>query len=82
MSLFVQPSFHTGQYRIAKQARPYAGARAAAWLKVAAAFPTEDSVVNYWILADALGELDRGKARDTPHAFLKYCIERGWLERV
>jgi hypothetical protein len=82
MSQFVRPSFHNGQYRIAKQARPYVGARVAAWLKVAAVFPTDDSVVNYWALADALSELDGGKPSQAAHRFLRYCIERGWLERV
>jgi hypothetical protein len=82
MSLSFDHSVHTGRYRIARQPRRYQGKHAAAWTKIEMAFSVPVPALSYWVLVDAIGERGKNKDDADPHAFLRYCIRLGWLERV
>ena len=77
MTLLFDHSVHTGRYRIARQPRRYQGKHAAAWTKIEIAFSVPEPALSYWVLIDALSE-----SCEDPHAFLRYCIRHGWLERL
>nr|WP_145546400.1 hypothetical protein [Variovorax boronicumulans] len=82
MPLLFEQSIHTGHYRIARQPRTYSGKHAAPWIAIELAFSVPERALSYWALADALAEACPGTGRMHPHAFLRYCIRQGWLERV
>jgi hypothetical protein len=82
MTLLFEHSVHTGLYRIARQPRRYLGKRAPAWTKIEIAFSVPVRGLNYWVLIDALGERGQNNDDVDPHAFLRYCIRQGWLERM
>lgn len=81
MPLLLHHSIHTGRYRIARRPVRQMPHIAAAWAKVVAAFPDENSVVDFWALVDALdGVFDDG-SRSHRHKVLGYFIRKGLLER-
>jgi hypothetical protein len=82
MHRFINDSICGGHYRLARQPRPYRGKRAPAWIKIELEFAKPVSALQYWILVDALTEGRRDNEAVDPHAFLRYCIRQGWLERV
>lgn len=82
MTLLFEPSVHTGHYRIARQPRIYLGKHAIAWISVELAFSVPERSLSFWALADALSKDGLGKGELHPHAFLRYCIRQGWLERI
>lgn len=81
MPLLFEHSIHTGHYRIARHPRIYLGTHSAAWIAVELAFSVPERALSFWALADALVKVCPEKGRMHPHAFLRYCIRQGWLER-
>lgn len=82
MTLLFEQSVHTGHYRIARRPRIYLGKHSAAWITIELAFSVPEHALSFWALADALAKSSQGKGELHPHAFLRYCIRQGWLERV
>jgi hypothetical protein len=80
--LLLKQSIHAGRCRLARQPHWTAVRQSTAWSKVRAAFPTADSVQDFWVLAEALSTAGPDETGTHPQTFLRYCIRRGWLQRV
>lgn len=83
MPLLFYPSMHTGRYRLGRHPGRLEEKTQAAWSTIVAAFPHADSVVSFWALADALASVSSEEVPSAhPHALIRYCIKRGWLQRM